>query len=191
MPRPRGRPRNFDETEAVQKAMRLFWTKGFDAVTVDDLVASMGVGRPTLYAVFGDKAVLFMRCLHAYAEWLGGGALKALLGPARVAEGVNGLLAHVVKSATLSDSPWGCLMICVAPAVDDPAVRKFLAKARTETATLVEQRLRRAVAEGELPSDFPCAVRARLIVDMSAGLVIRARLTTPRAELLKDASQPR
>src|SRR5260370_61640 len=61
MPRPRGRPRSFDEREALQKAIRVFWAKGYDAVTIDDLVAGMGVVRPSLYAIFGDNGTLFIR----------------------------------------------------------------------------------------------------------------------------------
>ena len=66
--RPRGRPRSFDETGALEKATQVFWSKGYDGVTIDDLVAGMGVGRPSLYAVFGDKRAIFLRVLRAYAE---------------------------------------------------------------------------------------------------------------------------
>ena len=66
--RPRGRPRSFDESDALKKATQVFWSKGYDGVTIDDLVAGMGVGRPSLYAVFGDKRAIFLRVLKAYAE---------------------------------------------------------------------------------------------------------------------------
>ena len=69
--RPRGRPRSFDETDALEKATQVFWSKGYDGVTIDDLVAGMGVGRPSLYAVFGDKRAIFLRVLRAYAETKG------------------------------------------------------------------------------------------------------------------------
>ena len=187
MPRPRGRPRTFDEDEALQKAIRVFWEKGYDAVTVDDLVAGMGVARPSLYAVFGDKAALFMRSLRAYAEGLRGGAMKALLGPPSVHDAIGALLAHAVKSATTEGSPPGCLLVCVAPAVDDPAVRDFLVRGSAQAVALVEQRLRSAVDAGELPHDFPVAVRARHVFDLSTGMVNRARLGASRAQLLKDA----
>ena len=187
MPRPRGRPRSFDEREALQKAIRVFWAKGYDAVTIDDLVAGMGVVRPSLYAIFGDKATLFMRCLEAYAEHLGAGASKALLGPPRVSDGIRDLLSHLVERATTDDSPRGCLLACVAPAVDDPKVRDFLARANAQAVALVEQRLRSAVDAGELPHDFPVAVRARHVFDLSTGMVNRARLGASRAQLLKDA----
>jgi len=185
--RPRGRPRSFDEREALEKAVRVFWAKGYDAVTIDDLVAGMGVVRPSLYAIFGDKATLFMRCLEAYAEHLGAGASKALLGPPRVSDGIRDLLSHLVERATTDDSPRGCLLACVAPAVDDPKVRDFLARANAQAVALVEQRLRSAVDAGELPHDFPVAVRARHVFGLSTGMVNRARLGASRAQLLKDA----
>src|SRR5260221_1933213 len=109
MPRPRGRPRSFDEREALQKAIRVFWAKGYDAVTIDDLVAGMGVVRPSLYAIFGDKATLFMRSLRAYAEGLGGGAMKAPLGPPSVHDGIPALPGHAVTSATTEGFPSGWL----------------------------------------------------------------------------------
>ena len=79
--RPRGRPRSFDETGALEKATQVFWSKGYDGVTIDDLVEGMGVGRPSLYAVFGDKRAIFLRALKAYAERKGAAAAKALLAP--------------------------------------------------------------------------------------------------------------
>jgi AcrR family transcriptional regulator len=66
--RPRGRPRNFDEGDALKKATLVFRAKGYDGVTIDDLVAGMGVGRPSLYSVFGDKRTIFLRALRAYAD---------------------------------------------------------------------------------------------------------------------------
>ena len=77
----RGRPRSFDESAALAKAIQVFWLKGYDGVTIDDLVAGMGVGRPSLYSVFGDKRSIFLRVLHAYAERKGALAAKALQSP--------------------------------------------------------------------------------------------------------------
>jgi len=74
----RGRPRSFDERDALEKATQVFWSKGYDGVTIDDLVAGMGVGRPSLYSVFGDKRTLFLRVLKGYAETKGALAAKAL-----------------------------------------------------------------------------------------------------------------
>src|SRR5947209_19863925 len=123
--RPRGRPRSFDETRGLEKATQVFWSKGYDGVTIDDLVEGMGVGRPSLYAVFGDKRAIFLRALKAYAERKGAAAAKALLSPQGLRDSIAGFLRYAVESATEKGSAPGCLMVCVAPVVDDAKIRQF------------------------------------------------------------------
>src|SRR6185369_919760 len=98
--RPRGRPRSFDEREALEKATQVFWSKGYDGTTIDDLVDGMGVGRPSLYSVFGDKRTLFLRVLRAYAETKGARAAKALLSPQPLRDSLASFLRQIVESAT-------------------------------------------------------------------------------------------
>src|SRR6202142_4450973 len=117
--RPRGRPRSFDEREALEKATQVFRSKGYDGVTIDDLVAGMGVGRPSLYSVFGDKRTLFLRVLKAYAAKRGALAAKALLAPQPVRDAIASFLRFNVESATEKGSAPGCLLGCVAPLVND------------------------------------------------------------------------
>ena len=188
-PRPRGRPRSFDEADALEKATQVFWSKGYDGVTIDDLVAGMGVGRPSLYAVFGDKRAIFLRALRAYAERKGASAAKALLSPPGLRNSIVGFLRYAVESATQKGSARGCLMICVAPLVDDVEVRKFLQNAVAGGAALVERRLRDGISAGEIPSDFPVAARAIQVTDFARGLTMRAQLGVPRKTLLKDAEE--
>src|ERR1700674_1229198 len=185
--RPRGRPRSFDESEALERATQVFWSKGYDGATIDDLVAGMRVGRPSLYAIFGDKQALFMRCLQRYAERKGAGAVKALLGPRDVRDAVRGLLRYSVESATVEGSAWGCLIVCVAPLVNDELVRDVIKRASDDTLALVERRLHQAVEAGELPSNFPICTRAKQVLDLSRGLTVRARSAASRDELLEDA----
>src|SRR6201993_1603479 len=187
--RPRGRPRSFDETGALEKATQVFWSKGYDGVTIDDLVAGMGVGRPSLYAVFGDKRAIFLRVLKAYAEAKGARAAKALLSPQSLRDSIAAFLRFAVETATEKASARGCLLICVAPLVDDAEVRQFLQKAATGGAALLEGRFRDAMTAGEIPSDFPAAERAIQVTDFGRGLTVRALIGTPRKTLLKDAEE--
>src|SRR5208282_1570502 len=138
--RPRGRPRSFNESAALEKATQVFWSKGYDAVTIDDLVAGMGVGRPSLYAVFGDKRTIFLRALRAYAETKGARAAKALFSPPTLRASLAGFLRHAVESATEDGSAPGCLLVCVAPLVDDAEVRQFLKDAVAAGVALVKRR---------------------------------------------------
>lgn len=187
--RARGRPRSFDETDAIRMATEVFWAKGFDGATIDDLVEKMGVGRPSLYAIFGDKSTLFMRCLEAYRDNLGKLAGQALFGPTDVRGAIRSLLRFSVESATDDAAPLGCLMVCVAPLVEDENVRRFLMTASEETTAAIAMRLRQGIEANELPIDFPCEERSRVLLDISRGLVVRARIGTARSELLKDADR--
>lgn len=187
--KPRGRPRNFDETGALERATQVFWSKGYDGVTIDDLVAGMGVGRPSLYAVFGDKRAIFLRVLRAYAERKGALAAKALLAPQNLRDSIAGFLRYNVESATEKGSARGCLLICVAPLVNDPEVQRFLQNAATGGAALLERRFRDGMSAGEIASDFPVAARAIQVADLARGLTMRAQIGTPRKTLLKDADE--
>jgi AcrR family transcriptional regulator len=187
--RPRGRPRSFDERDALEKATQVFWSKGYDGVTIEDLVAGMGVGKPSLYAVFGDKRTIFLRVLKAYAERKGAAAAKALLSPQGLRDSIVGFLRYAVESATEKGSARGCLMVCVAPVVDDAEVRQFLQKAAAGGAALVEGRFRDGITAGEIPSDFPVAVRAIQVTDFARSLTMRALIGTPRKALLRDAEE--
>src|SRR5271154_4171869 len=187
--KPRGRPRSFDETGALKKATQVFWSKSYDGVTIDDLIAGMGVGRQSLYAIFGDKRTLFLRVLRAYAETKGARAAKALFSPPTLRDSLAGFLRHAVEAATEEGSAPGCLMVCVAPLVDDAEVRQFLKDAVGAGVALVERRFCDGISAGEIPSDFPVAARASQVLDLSPGLTMRAQLGVPRKTLLKDAEE--
>ena len=187
--RPRGRPRSFDERDAVAKATQVFWSKGYDGVTIDDLVAGMGVGRPSLYSVFGDKRTLFLRVLKSYAETKGALAAKALFSPHALRDSLASFLRYAVESATEEGSAPGCLLQCTAPLVDDAEVRQFLQNAADAALALVERRFRDGISAGEVPSDFPAAVRASQLLDLARGLTMRAQMGTSRKTLLNDAEE--
>jgi AcrR family transcriptional regulator len=167
----------------------VFWLKGYDGVTIDDLVAGMGVGRPSLYAVFGDKRAIFLRALKAYADKKGASAAKALLSPRSLRDSIVSFLRYAVESATEKGSPRGCLMMCVAPLVNDAEVQRFLQSAIAGGAALVERRFRDGISAGEIPSNFPVAARAIQLTDLARGLTMRAQLGTLRKTLLKDAEE--
>jgi len=185
----RGRPRSFDELAALEKATQVFWSKGFDGVTIDDLVAGMGVGRMSLYAVFGDKRTLFLRVLKAYAGTRGALLAKAIFSPQPLRDSLASFLRQAVESATEEGSAVGCLLVCVAPLVDDAEVRQFVQDAAAGAVALVERRFRDGISAGEIPSDFPVAARASQVIDLVNGLTVRAKMGAARKTLLRDAEE--
>ncbi len=185
--KPRGRPRSFDEKDALEKAIQVFWSIGYDGVTIDDLVAGMGVGRPSLYSVFGDKRTIFLRALKAYAETKGAGAAKALFSPRTLRNSLAAFLRHAVETATEEGCAPGCLLMCVAPLVEDAEIRVFLQDAESAVVAMVGGRFRDAIAVGEIPPDFPVVERAGQVIDFARSFSMRARIGASRKTLLNDA----
>ena len=158
-------------------------------MTIDDLVAGMGVGRPSLYSIFGSKRQIFLRVLHAYAERKGALAAEALLSPRTLRDSLASFLRYAVTSATEEGSASGCLLMCVAPLVDDAEVRQFVQNAAAGAVALVERRFQDGISAGEIPPDFPVAARASQVVDLVRGLTMRAQMGMSRETLLNDAEE--
>src|SRR5689334_22879157 len=90
--RPRGRPRSFDRERALDVALRAFWQRGFDAVSVADLTVAMGITPPSLYAAFGDKKALFREVVDRYQETYGAFFGRALDAEPSVRDGLRAAL---------------------------------------------------------------------------------------------------
>src|SRR4051794_41577350 len=67
-PSPLGRPRGFDADEALDKAMKVFWAKGYEGASLPDLEKAMGINRPSMYAAFGNKHELFRKAMKRYGQ---------------------------------------------------------------------------------------------------------------------------
>jgi hypothetical protein len=130
-----------------------------------------------------------LRALKTYAEAKGARAAKALFAPPTLREALVSFLRHSVEFATEEGSAPGCLLLCVAPLVDDAEVKQFLKDAAAAGAALVEGRFCDGITAGEIPSDFPVAARASQVLDLSRGLTMRAQMGTSRKTLLKDAEE--
>lgn len=183
--RGRGRPRSFDENEVLDRAMRVFWAKGYDGTSLDDLSEAMGIGRPSMYGAFGDKEAVFMRCLELFADTVASGPLRFLEAP-KVREAI---LAYMrgVANYTVADSCRGCMVGAVASLVDDDKVREFVVTKVAASEAAIAQRLQKGIEDGELPPDFPVLKRARRITNAMLALSARARQGAPLETLLEDA----
>ena len=107
-PVPAGRPRAFDIDEALDRAVLVFWSKGFEGASLDDLTEAMGISRPSLYRAFGNKEDLFYKALERYTEGLASYFARALAEPTSGAV-ATAVLHGTVEAATMPGFPTGCL----------------------------------------------------------------------------------
>src|SRR6266571_4767093 len=107
---PVGRPRAFDIDKALDRALRVFWRKGYEGATLSDLTKAMGINRPSLYAAFGNKEDLFRKALDRYAQGPAAYVREALSKPTARAV-AQALLGGTVDLLTDPRNPHGCLMV--------------------------------------------------------------------------------
>jgi AcrR family transcriptional regulator len=181
---PAGRPREFDADKALEKAMRVFWKKGFEGTSLPDLTRAMGINRPSLYAAFGNKEQLFRKALDRYTA-ANACMFEALKLP--TAREVAAALLHAsVDGLTCPRNPRWCFMIQGALACGDSAtpLRQELALRRNQNERAIEMRFKRAVEDGDLPKTADPSALAKYLSTVTAGLSVQASGGATRQELL-------
>ncbi len=184
----RGRPRSFDTEKALDRALRVFWRKGYEGTTLADLTRAMRIGRPSLYAAFGDKQTLFQRVLERYAEGPASYAKEALAAPtARSA--AQTLFEGAAELLTEPRRPRGCLLVQGALACGDTTepVRRQLAAKRLAMEVAIRDRFERAQAEDDLPATVDAAALAGYVVTVLRGMAVQAAGGTTREQLREVA----
>ena len=184
-----GRPRSFNPDVALDQAVELFWAEGFEAVDVERIARAVGVTKPSLYRLFGDKSSLFLHALRRYGAVRGTEALAAFAAEPDVARAVAAFLELTVRASTQEGRPLGCLLACIAVGEGGRSaeVRAFCAQALTGLADVLARRFEQETKAGHLSARVPARTRTQLLVDAAQGLVLRARAGIPRRSLLRDA----
>lgn len=185
----RGRPRSFDRAVALRRAMEVFWAQGYHGTSMSDLIAAMNVNSPSIYAAFGSKEELFREAVALYREAEGGRIWSAMTTAPSARAAIETVLRISAEELTRPGKPRGCLIVLGALHADEAneAVRRELQKHRAESMTMLLQRLKRGVAEGELPSGPDWRAIATFYITVQQGMSIQARDGASRKALLAVA----
>src|SRR5262245_5041045 len=172
---PSGRTRQFDVDEALDRALEVFWARGYEGATLPELTRAMGINRPSLYAAFGNKERLFGKALDHYQTGPQAFLGEALTKPTARAV-VEAIFSGFVRMLRGREKARGCLIVCGALACGEEAepVRRELARLRQATVTAFRERFERAVQDGDLPEGTDCATLARYIATVLNGLAVQA-----------------
>lgn len=184
-PKPRGRPLSFDRGAALDKAMHVFWERGYESASIADLTAAMGITPPSLYTAFGDKEHLFLEAIEAYGKGPGGFGARALAEEKTAKRAVQRLLEEAAVELTQDTQPHGCMMVMAATNCSVAAghVQAALARRRAEAESAIEERIRRGAEAGELPPRTDAKALARFVATVYQGMSMQARDGASRAEL--------
>lgn len=180
------RPRNFDPTVVLDKAVKEFWQRGFDATGVETLCESMNLGAGSLYSAFGGKRELFLAALDRYMDQVSKDAIQRITAPSSGLEGIRNYFANLVDAIAQGRRRRGCLLTnsLIELGERDPAVSEkiMLNLARLETAFAAA--LTRASAAGEINPE-PGAKAAGYLVCVVQGLNVLAN-TQPNRQVLEQ-----
>lgn len=178
------RPREFDECKALDAALRVFWAKGYEGATLDDLTGAMGINRPSLYGAFGNKEQLFRKVLERYANGPAAYVVEALHAPTARAC-AEAILRGAADLGTCPQNPGGCLAVHAALATGEDAeiIRQTLVEFRAAGECALRERFARAQADGEFSSDINTADLARYIATVVRGIAVETRGGASREDL--------
>jgi TetR/AcrR family transcriptional repressor of nem operon len=179
------RPREFDVNAALERAMDVFWSKGYEATSLDDLCEATGLSRSSFYATFGNKRDLLLQTVDRYVERRTPNIEAVLARQPNVYEGIAALLREFIDQIVSGAGRRGCFLgNCAAelPRSDRTAlarVRRGLAR----TEGTFRQALARAEARGELPVGADVDALARFLTASFQGLRLVGKVNPDRAAL--------
>jgi AcrR family transcriptional regulator len=181
-----GRPRAFDADVALERAMHVFWAKGYEGAVLSDLTQAMRINRPSLYAAFGNKEQLFRKVLDRYMDGPVAYFGKALTAP-KARDVVEEIFLGTARMADDPRIPAGCLMVQGALACGDASVRKKVAARRAAAEVALRRRLQRAKRESDLPKNADPAELAHYVMTVVRGMAVQSAGGASRHQLRRVA----
>jgi len=182
-----GRPKEFERDVVLDRAMQVFWSRGYEATSIEHLVARMGIQRGSLYDTFGDKRALFFEAIDRYDRVVTAKLLSALDGPASGKTAIRRFFRLKLELALAPRRSRGCL---VTNSVAELASRDRRAAIKVGAVlTKIEAAFHRAVvraqAVGEIDPDRNPRALARFLTSSAQGLSVMTK-TLPDRAVLKD-----
>jgi AcrR family transcriptional regulator len=180
----KGRPREFDVSDALAAALRVFWSKGYEGTSLTDLTEAMGITRPSLYAAFVNKESLFRMALDLSEEEKLAYTRRALDAP--TTRGVAERMLRGALDSQCSDcEPKGCLRVIssVACGAEAEGIREEVIARRASSFKALVDRFERGKADGDLPPDADVEGLTRYLIALMQGMAVQASGGASRCEL--------
>lgn len=171
--------------------MLLFWDRGYEATSVNDLTEAMGISAPSLYGAFGDKRQLFLEAVERYQAGNGSFARAALRDEPTAELAMRRLLMDAVTAMTRPGWPRGCMVALAATncAAESHDVFEALSEHRKTAERAIKDRIAAGAAAGELAKDTDVDALAGFMAALLHGLAIHARDGVSRSRLRKRVDQ--
>ncbi|APB71612.1 TetR/AcrR family transcriptional regulator [Paenibacillus polymyxa] len=177
------RPREFDEDQALNAAMQIFWEKGFEATSLSDLTSKMGIQRPSIYAAFGDKKQLFEAALRKYTQSHAAYVRSRLQSNSSVKEAFYNFFGGIVAEEYENGSNKGCFCIntMVELAPHDEKFEILTREHQMYLSAVFQETLERGIRSGELEASMDARALAHTMVSLLIGITVMMKSRPARS----------
>lgn len=183
------RPKEFDRDQVLDLATDVFWKRGYEATSIGDLVAALGIGRQSLYDTFGDKHALYLASLDRYRQRHGGGVACALDSDVPLRRAIRSIFEGAIEQLLKDPHGKSCMLVAAVAERcpdDDSVAERFCSNLKNMEQAL-ERRLAKAREDGEIGRHLEPAALARYFVNTLNGLQITGKAIRDRRALLEIA----
>jgi len=179
------RTREFDEVEVLDKAMELFWTKGYNATSANDLVKGLGLSRSSIYSTFKDKRTLFIKSLDRYRKRNVDQMLNMVRQSDDIPKTIEDIFKLVVGQDITAKIPKGCLMVNtgVELAPHDNEIAKIVGENGKNIEATFQVAIEKGQKLGQIPKTHNAESLARFIHNNISGLRVAAKSNTEKKAL--------
>ena len=184
-----GRPRTFDKDEALTKAMYVFWEKGYEGTTMADLIESIGIKAPSIYAAFGNKDAIFKEVVTHYLPIVVNGQLGTLNNIPNIYEAVDNTLKECVSLFSSNDNPHNCLIMTAAINTSPEHIEhvEALKNIRNDYKAAWRKRFEKAVLDNQMINGANPNELAEYFTTIIQGMALRAKDGASRDDLEKTS----
>ncbi|WP_013325012.1 TetR/AcrR family transcriptional regulator [Gloeothece verrucosa] len=184
------RHKEFNQQEALSKAMETFWRYGYEGTSIQDLVESMGINRGSLYDTFGDKRSLFLAAIAHYDETVVQNLVSRLEDPKASKQAIIDYFYNLIERTVNDQSRRGCFLINTAVELcpHDLEAQQHIATNLQRIENAFYQALDRAMQKGEISQNKDIRALARYLTCLMQGIRVFSKVNSNR-DALKDIVQ--
>lgn len=177
-------PKQHDTDAFIDRAMRVFWSRGYEGTSINDLVQATGVNRGSIYASFEGKRDIFLAALDRYDERYRARFLAGLAAAGSPREAILAAFRAAAEQVTTPESPAGCLIVnsAVELAPHDPEIAAAVTASLGELRAFFRQRIAEAQASGDIAPDLDAEATTTTLYALFLGLRVMSRASAPAAQ---------
>ncbi len=179
------RPKNFDEQEVLTKAVELFWCKGYNATSIQDVVENLCINRASLYDTYGDKHTLYIKALNHYQELQANQLIKTIENTGKVKDTIREIFDSAVNGILKNESRKGCFMAnaTLELASSDEAIAQIVSVNRHNIEKAFYQAILKGQENGEISSRHGAQALASFLFNTYNGLQVIGKTGVDRQTL--------